>query len=85
MFIYGGCYKGNREVLFKNVDIYQVGHHGSKTSTSKEFLKLINPEKAVISSKKKVYSHPAKETLETLENLKITYYITEKNGAIIFK
>ena len=69
----------------KNVDIYQVGHHGSKTSTSKEFLKLVNPEKAVISSKKKVYSHPSKETLDTLENLKITYYITEKNGAIIFK
>lgn len=75
--------KLDEEMLQKlnNIKVIQIGHHGSKTSTSEEFLKLINPCIALISSKKKVYGHPSKETLEKLENLNFTTIITEQKGA----
>ncbi len=75
--------KLDEEVLQKlsNIKVIQIGHHGSKTSTSEEFLKLINPCIALISSKKKVYGHPSWETLKKLENLNFNVIITEKKGA----
>lgn len=74
--------KNNESYLneLKNVDFYQVGHHGSKTSTSEEFIKDIYPKNAIISSNKKVYS----ETIDIIEKLNIKYYITENDGAIYF-
>jgi competence protein ComEC len=57
-------------------DILKVGHHGSKTSTSKEFLQEVKPSVAIISSgKDNRYGHPHKDVLktllETLENIQI--------------
>ncbi len=69
---------------FKNIYVLQVGHHGSDTSTSEEFLNFINVKYAVISSNKKVYSHPSINVLERLNKFNIKYYITEKVGAIKF-
>lgn len=68
-----------------DIFIYQVGHHGSKTSSSKEFIGKLNIKNAVISSKKKVYNHPSEETLKTLSLHNINIKITEKEGAIKFK
>ena len=68
----------------KDIDIYQVSHHGSKTSSLKDFVTSINISNAVISSQKAMYGHPDDEVLELFKNLKITTYITEKKGAIIF-
>lgn len=70
--------------LIKNIDIYQVGHHGSKTSTLDEFISKLKINIAIISSKKKVYNHPSQETLNTLFKHNITIKITEKNGAFKF-
>ena len=69
----------------KKIDVLQVGHHGSNTSTSKELLECFNIKNAVISSKKEVYGHPTKEVLEILSNYNINILITENLGMIVFK
>ena len=69
----------------KKIDVLQVGHHGSDTSTSKELLEYFNIKNAVISSKKEVYGHPTKEVLEILSNYNINILITENLGMIVFK
>jgi competence protein ComEC len=62
-------------------DILKVGHHGSKTSTSEEFVKEVNPSLAIISvGKENRYGHPHKETLEHLKGIKILR--TDELGAI---
>ena len=67
-----------------NVDVLKVGHHGSKTSSSKEFIDEINPKYGVISvGKNNRYGHPNKEVLNNLENSKI--YRTDRDGSIKFK
>ena len=55
---------------------------GSKTSTLDNFLNKFNIKMAIISSKKKVYNHPAQETLNTLLKHNITVKITEKCGSV---
>lgn len=63
-------------------DILKVGHHGSSTSTSKEFLNKIDPSIAIISvGEDNTYGHPTKETLSTLSNIKV--YRTDINGTIV--
>lgn len=63
-------------------DILKVGHHGSSTSTSKEFLNKIDPSIAIISvGEDNTYGHPTKETLNTLSNIKV--YRTDINGTIV--
>ena len=67
-----------------NVDVLKVGHHRSKTSSSKEFINVINPKYSIISvGKNNRYGHPNKEVLENLENSKI--YRTDEDGSIMFK
>ena len=67
-----------------NIDVLKVGHHGSKTSSSKEFIDEINPKYGVISvGKNNRYGHPNKEVLNNLSDSKI--YRTDENGSILFK
>lgn len=67
-----------------NIDVLKVGHHGSKTSSSKEFIDEINPKYGIISvGKNNRYGHPNKEVLNNLENSKI--YRTDQVGSIMFK
>lgn len=66
-------------------DLLKVGHHGSSSSGSKEFLERISPHFAVIScGENNRYGHPHKETLERLSEENITYFITYKKGALCF-
>jgi len=68
----------------KDIDILKVGHHGSKTSSSKEFINEIKPKYSIISvGKNNRYGHPNKEALENLKDTKI--YRTDKDGSIMFK
>ena len=47
-----------------DIDVLKVGHHGSKTSSSKEFINEINPKYSIISvGKNNRYGHPNKEVL----------------------
>ena len=67
-----------------DIDVLKVGHHGSKTSSSKEFINVINPKYSIISvGKNNRYGHPNKEVLENLESSKI--YRTDEDGSIMFK
>ena len=72
------------EYNIPNIDVLKVGHHGSRTSSSKEFIDEINPKYSIISvGKNNRYGHPNKEVLNTLENSKI--YRTDQDGSIMFK
>ena len=67
-----------------NIDVLKVGHHGSKTSSSKNFINKINPKYSIISvGKNNRYGHPNKEVLNNLDHSKI--YRTDENGSIMFK
>ena len=67
-----------------NIDVLKVGHHGSRTSSGKEFINGINPKYSIISvGKNNRYGHPNKEVLNNLSNSKI--YRTDQDGSIIFK
>ena len=67
-----------------NIDILKVGHHGSKTSSSQEFVDKISPKYSVISvGKYNRYGHPNKEVLNNLGNSKI--YRTDLDGSVMFK
>lgn len=64
-------------------DVLQVGHHGSRTSTSEDFLLAVSPGLAVIScGRDNRYGHPHKETLEMLEKRGISVMRTDKEGDI---
>lgn len=63
--------------------IIKLGHHGSKTSSDEYFLKEINAKEAIISSgRNNRFNHPSKETIDTLNNLKINYFNTAELGTI---
>lgn len=89
-FLFMGDASFNREkdILNKynlnNIDFLKVGHHGSKTSSSKEFIDEIEPKYSIISvGKNNSYGHPDKEVLSTLKDSKI--YRTDQSGSIMFK
>lgn len=67
-----------------NIYILKVGHHGSKTATSDEFVQQIKPQNAVISALKKYYGHPHQNTIDTLKENGVYTYLTEKQGAVKF-
>ena len=88
MFMGDAGIEKEKDILDKyninDIDVLKVGHHGSKTSSSKEFINEINPKYSVISvGKKNRYGHPNKEVLDNLENSKI--YRTDQDGSIMFK
>ena len=66
-------------------DMMTMGHHGSSTSSSREYLDAVSPEYASIScGKANKYGHPHDETVENLEQLDIPYYRTDLSGNITF-
>ncbi len=67
----------------KSVDFYKVAHHGSKYSSSEEFLAQITPRIAVVScGEGNSYGHPHKETLERLDEIGSVILTTPEYGAI---
>ena len=72
------------EYSIENIDFLKIGHHGSDTSSSKEFIDIMNPNYSIISvGKNNRYGHPNKEVLDSLEDSKI--YRTDEDGSIMFK
>ena len=66
------------------IDILKVGHHGSKTSSSKKFINTLNPKYSLIScGKDNKFNHPNSSVLETLKDSNI--YRTDQDGSIMFK
>jgi competence protein ComEC len=69
--------------LLTKVDVLKIAHHGSKTSTSAEFVAAIRPETSVIScGLKNSYGHPHKDTLATLEDAGSEVLRTDEHGTI---
>ena len=88
MFMGDAGVEKEKDILDKynlsNIDVLKVGHHGSKTSSSKELINQINPRYSIISvGKNNRYGHPNKEVLDNLKESKI--YRTDKDGSIMFK
>lgn len=74
----------NKEKI--KADIIKIGHHGSKTSSDELFLKKIKVKEAIISSSiNNIYHFPHKDTISSLNKLKIKYYNTASNGTISYK
>jgi competence protein ComEC len=68
---------------FIKADVLKLGHHGSKTSSTRDFLERVSPSSAIISvAQKNVYRHPSKEVLERLDSLGIKHYGTHERGSI---
>ncbi len=67
-------------------DILKVGHHGSRTSTSEEFVGFVSPITAVISDGKgNKYGHPHQETLDTLNKFGVKIFRTDQVGTVVMK
>lgn len=74
-------YKNDLRIL--KTTILKVAHHGSKTSSSKEFLKAIKPKIALIGvGKDNKFGHPNNIVLKNLEGLNCKIYRTDENGEI---
>ncbi|MEK7650736.1 MAG: MBL fold metallo-hydrolase [Patescibacteria group bacterium] len=66
--------------------ILKVGHHGSKTSSGRNFVQKVSPSYAVISvGTDNRYGHPYPATLATFENLNIKTLQTNQTGTIVFE
>ena len=68
---------------FSNIDILKVGHHGSITSTSEEFLKKIKPRLALIScALVNKFKHPSNEVIKRLKKYNVKIYQTRYDGGV---
>ena len=64
-------------------EFIKLGHHGSNSSSQKEFLEAVSPTYAAITcGTGNSYGHPHTETLQTLEELQITYARSDLNGTV---
>ena len=66
-------------------DLIKVGHHGSDTSSGKDFIKAVSPDFGVIScGKGNTYGHPVQSILKRYESQNVTLYRTDLEGDIVF-
>lgn len=77
-------YENNLKIL--KTDILKVAHHGSKTSTTLEFLKAIKPKYAIIGvGKENKFGHPSNITIQNLKKMNVKVYRTDEMGEIMMK
>lgn len=75
-----------RSGVLETCHILKVAHHGAKTSSGEEYLRLVQPDTALIScSEHNRYGHPAAETLKRLEAAGSQVYITGDSGQITLR
>ncbi len=66
-----------------DVDILKLGHHGSDSSTSEEFLELTTPYDSVVSTgKDNKYGHPSRRVIKRLERVSSTVWRTDEQGDV---
>lgn len=70
--------------VYLNSVVLKIAHHGSKTSSSEEFLESVFPEIAVFSVGENKWGHPSPEVLARLEKFGIEVLITRESGDIKF-
>jgi competence protein ComEC len=70
--------------LSVEADVLKVGHHGSRTASSKSFLQAVSPTYAVIScAEDNSYGHPHAETLNNLRAMGVELFRTDEQGTIV--
>ena len=77
-----------KEIIASNedigADVLKIGHHGSSTSTTKEFLNKVHPSIGLISvGSDNNYDHPNMDTLKRLKDNNVQIYRTDKQGTVI--
>lgn len=71
---------------WKQTNVIKVGHHGSNTSSSKDFLNQVLPQIAIISvGKNNSYGHPHNEVIDRLEKIGTLIYRTDKKGSVLLE
>ena len=80
----GDAEKENEKTInWPKTDVLKVGHHGSSTSTSENFLKQVQPQYAIIMvGKDNTYGLPTEETINRLKNIGSKIYRTDEDGTI---
>lgn len=75
----------NSKITWEDIDVLKVGHHGSDTSSTEQFINKVLPEMAVISvnSNTNSYGHPSETVIKRLQDKKCEIYRTDMNGTII--
>ncbi len=69
--------------VLQDVDVLQVAHHGSKSSSTQRFIDAVSPEMAWIScGEDNSYGHPSQDIIERLEEAGCEYYVTMETGCI---
>lgn len=77
--------KNEESIIWPKTDVLKVGHHGSNTSTSREFLEQVSPEYAVIMvGKDNMYHLPKQDIIHNLEAIGSEIFRTDENGTIRF-
>lgn len=67
-----------------HADILKLGHHGSRTSTTEQFLQAVHPQAAIVSvGANNIFGHPNPQVLERLEARHIPLFRTDRDGAIV--
>ena len=67
-------------------DLYHAGHHGSRTSSTADFIDVVEPDMAIISSAyDSQYGHPHDEVLSSFSERAIDAYWTATHGSIVFE
>ena len=88
ILLMGDAEKEVEEILLDNykaditdVNILKAGHHCSKTASTYEFLKIVNPDLSICScGEDNRFGHPHKEALDNFNRLNLEYYITWEEG-----
>ncbi len=76
----------SNEASMLDSDVLKVSHHGSKTGTSEELLKLVTPEISLISAGiKNKFGHPSEIVLERLKNINSKILRTDSAGAVLLR
>lgn len=80
----GVSVESNVAKLVGDIDILKVGHHGSDSASSNDFLKIIEPEISIISvGEGNSYGHPTESVLSRLSAIGSDVYRTDVNGTIV--
>lgn len=75
--------ENEKTITWPKTDVLKVGHHGSDTSSSEEFLNEVKPSISIImAGKDNSYGLPKEEIVERLENVGSKVYRTDENGTI---
>ena len=75
--------ENEKTISWPKTDVLKVGHHGSSTSSSEEFLKQVQPQYAIIMvGEDNSYGLPTQETINKLNTIGSTIYRTDENGTI---